>query len=238
MKDGVQLQLESLGEAHVEYGHLDFPKLKLSVVGGRPFSLGGDKLFRKKLLKARYGVQNMEESAQKIHMAAIGTPEDHSIIFLSHNGPTGLGSSVDDMCGKDWEGGGDNGDPDLEQAISLLKETSTYSIPLVVFGHMHKEMVDRGSRKMVFVASDNTMYLNGTIVPRVKPLDLGGSLRVFTVVDLRDGRITKVVETWVSVVGDNISLKEEHVLFCSSVKGSERYSFRDPSAGLSLVESV
>uniref|UniRef100_A0A803KUH9 Calcineurin-like phosphoesterase domain-containing protein n=1 Tax=Chenopodium quinoa TaxID=63459 RepID=A0A803KUH9_CHEQI len=211
---------KKLGEEHVGYGRLDFPKLKLSVVGGRPFSLGGDKLFRKQLLKAspwlllidfpsscidlnrrltrletriawihdtkqypcfvmecsgassflssfascisllrhvRYGVQNMEESAHKIHMAASGTPEDHSIIFLSHNGPTGLGSGVDDMCGKDWEGGGDNGDLDLAQAISLVKETSTNSIPLVVFGHMHKEMLDGGSRKMVFVASDNTI---------------------------------------------------------------------------------
>lgn len=37
----------------------------------------------------RYGVRDMEESVRKIHEAAMGTPVDHSIIFLSHNGPTG-----------------------------------------------------------------------------------------------------------------------------------------------------
>jgi hypothetical protein len=40
----------SLGEQHVGYKRLDFPKIKLSVVGGRPFSCGGDRLFRPKLL--------------------------------------------------------------------------------------------------------------------------------------------------------------------------------------------
>lgn len=54
VKDGVQIQLESLGEAHVGYDHLDFPPLKLSVVGGRPFSCGGNQLFRNKLIKSRY----------------------------------------------------------------------------------------------------------------------------------------------------------------------------------------
>lgn len=37
----------------------------------------------------RYGVHDMEESAQRIYKAALGTPEKHSIIFLAHNGPTG-----------------------------------------------------------------------------------------------------------------------------------------------------
>lgn len=42
----------SLGEEHVAYRRLDYPQFKLSVVGGRPFSCGGEKLFRKKLLSA------------------------------------------------------------------------------------------------------------------------------------------------------------------------------------------
>lgn len=43
----------SLGEEHVAYRRLDFPLVKLSVVGGRPFSCGGQQLFRAKLLSAR-----------------------------------------------------------------------------------------------------------------------------------------------------------------------------------------
>lgn len=44
----------SLGEEHVAYRCLDFPLTKLSVVGGRPFSCGGEQMFRKRLLAARY----------------------------------------------------------------------------------------------------------------------------------------------------------------------------------------
>lgn len=39
--------------ADVGYGRLDFPTLKLSVVGGRPFSCGGKHIFRSKLVAAR-----------------------------------------------------------------------------------------------------------------------------------------------------------------------------------------
>lgn len=214
IKDGVQAQLECLGEEHVGYKHLDFPTLKLSVVGGRPFSAGGNQLFRKKLLTARYGVHNMKESADRIHKAATGSPEEHSIVFLAHNGPTGLGSSMDDICGKDWEyGGGDHGDPDLAQAIALLKQTNKYPIPLVVFGHMHKALAYGGLRKMIAFDADKTMYLNGAIVPRVKFPGSGGSVRAFTIVELASGKVTKVAETWVAVIDDKISLEEEHVLF-------------------------
>ncbi|XP_050272201.1 uncharacterized protein LOC126715577 isoform X8 [Quercus robur] len=235
-KDGVQLQLECLGEEHVAYQHLDFPLIKVSIVGGRPFSCGGEQLFRKKLLSARYGVQDMDGSARRIYNAALGTPEDHFVILLAHNGPTGLGSNLNDICGKDWVfGGGDHGDPDLEQAISLLKETGKSCVPLVVFGHMHKELAYRkGLRKMIVVGDDNTIYLNGAIVPRVTRLnneqgtgnrsfmndetpvltpESEGTMRAFTLVEILDGRVEKITESWVSVVGDNTTLAEEQLLF-------------------------
>lgn len=215
VKDGVQLQLESFGEQHVGYSRLHFPALKLSVVGGRPFSCGGDQLFRKKLVTKRYGVHNMEESARKIHQAALDTPEDHSIIVLAHNGPTGLGSNQDDICGKDWDNeGGDHGDPDLAQAISLIKETNKNRIPLVVFGHMHKQLENGCNRKMLAIGGNKTLYLNAAIVPRVKHPSFGGSSRAFTVVDFWDGEVSKVAETWVLVCADGeTSLAEEDVLF-------------------------
>ncbi|GMH27300.1 hypothetical protein Nepgr_029143 [Nepenthes gracilis] len=218
--DAVQLQLECLGDEHIGYKRLDFPTLKLSVVGGRPFSCGGDQLFRKKLLSARYGVNDMDGSAKKIYRAATGTPDDHSIILLAHNGPKGLGSNMNDICGRDWVyQGGDHGDPDLSQAISLLKETTKYSIPLVVFGHMHNELAYGGLRKMISLGADNTIYLNGAIVPRVKRSDKI-CIRAFTLVEISGGKIAKIAETWVSVAGDQISLKEEHVLFTSSCEVS------------------
>ncbi|KAL5842037.1 hypothetical protein ACOSQ3_012640 [Xanthoceras sorbifolium] len=223
-KDGVQLQLECLGEEHVAYRRLDFPTIKLSVIGGRPFSCGGEQIFRKKLLSARFGVQDMDGSAKRIYNAARGTPEDHLVILLAHNGPTGLGSELNDICGKDWVfGGGDHGDPDLAQAISLLKETSKFPSPLVVFGHMHKELAHgNGLRKMIVVDdADNTIYLNGAIVPRVKslvdeqgtPNKIIGTMRVFTTVEVMDGRVDKIAETWVTVIGDTTTLEKEHILY-------------------------
>ena len=32
----------------------------------------------------------MDGSAERIYQAAVGTPADHSVIFLAHNGPTGV----------------------------------------------------------------------------------------------------------------------------------------------------
>ncbi|KAJ1382396.1 putative protein phosphatase DevT-like [Sesbania bispinosa] len=232
-KDKVQLQLECLGKEHVAYRRLDFPLIKVSVVGGRPFSCGGKPLFRKKLLSARYGVKDMDGSAKRIQKAALGTPEDHFLILLAHNGPTGLGSGLNDICGKDWEfeGDGDHGDPDLAHVISLLKENSQVSIPLVVFGHMHKELAyGNGFRKMIVVGADNTIYLNGAVVPRVKRLgdedkrslddenalsspEAKGTTRAFTLVEISEGKVAKVAESWISVVEDRTTLEEEHVLF-------------------------
>nr|KYP33294.1 hypothetical protein KK1_045862 [Cajanus cajan] len=232
-KDKVQLQLECLGKEHVAYRRSDFPLIKVSVVGGRPFSCGGKQLFRKKLLSARYGVKDMDESAKRIQKAALGTPEDHFLILLAHNGPTGLGSGVDDICGKDWvfDGDGDHGDPDLAHAISLLKENNEVSIPLVVFGHMHKELAyGNGFRKMIVVGADKTIYLNGAVVPRIKRLgdedkrnlddesalsspEAKGTRRAFTLVEISEGRVAKIAESWVSVVEDRTTLEEELILF-------------------------
>ncbi|KAI3714980.1 hypothetical protein L6452_21943 [Arctium lappa] len=238
-KDAVQLQLESFGEEHVGYQRLDFRSLKLSVIGGRPFSCGGERFFRKQLLAKRYGVHNMNESAKRISEASLGTPKDHSIILLAHNGPTGLGSNLNDICGKDWvREGGDHGDPDLALAISQLKGNTKYSVPLVVFGHMHKELAfGNGPRKMIVVGDDNTIYLNGAIVPRVKRFcdkqethnsssttstptltpNSEGTSRAFTLIESKGGKLEKITETWVSVIGDNTAVEEEHILFSNNV---------------------
>lgn len=97
---------------------------------------------------------------------------------------------------------------------------------------MHKELAHgNGLRKMIVVGSDDTIYLNGAIVPRVKTLNDSKSftqdealanhslqeseatMRAFTVVDISDGRVDKISESWVSVVGDRATLEEENLLF-------------------------
>lgn len=165
----------------------------------------------------------MNASAGSICRAALGTPKDHGVIVLAHNGPTGLGSQAEDICGRDWSvEGGDHGDPDLEQALRQLKETTELSVPLVVFGHMHKELDGgKGNRKMLVQDSDNKIvYLNGAIVPRVKETPVGaaesesgGTVRAFTLVEILDGKIKKVVESWVQVTESVAKIVEEITLF-------------------------
>ncbi|KAE8722729.1 hypothetical protein F3Y22_tig00013738pilonHSYRG00091 [Hibiscus syriacus] len=147
-----------------------------------------------------YGMQEMDDSAKRIYEAALGTPEDHLVILLAHNGPAGLGSELNDICGKDWVfEGGDHGDPvislygvlskiirkyDPEFRISStsylpLETDATFSIPLVMFGIMHKELAHgNGLCKMIVVGTDDIIYLNGAIVPRVKPIN-EASLQAF-----------------------------------------------------------
>lgn len=239
-KDNVQLQLECLGDEHVGYRCTDFPMLKLSIVGGRPFSCGGAGLFRKKLLVARYGIHDMDGSAKRIYDAASGTPKDHLTILLAHNGPTGLGSNMNDICGRDWVySGGDHGDPDLALAISQLKGTTDLSIPLVVFGHMHNQLqFGNEFRKMIVVGDDDTVYLNGAIVPRVQGMGSEqatynqmslsdetavkmsqGTMRAFTMVEIMNGQLQKVAETWVSVTGENTTMAKERIMYNRQAAG-------------------
>lgn len=218
--DRVQLQLECLGKAHVGYSRMDFSDLKISVVGGRPFSCGGPGLYRSKLLSARYGVGNMNESVKKICEEALGTPKNHFIVLLAHNGPTGLGSNKDDICGKDWvREAGDHGDPDLAKALVEIKSNTKHTVPLVVFGHMHKALTFGGERNMIVIGDDNTIYLNAAIVPRVVKHESKkeSTLRAFTLVEIIDKAVKKITETWVLVDESRILIQKESVLFERSI---------------------
>ncbi|KAL8234999.1 hypothetical protein R6Q59_021099, partial [Mikania micrantha] len=113
----------------------------------------------------------------------------------------------------------------LALAISQLKGNTKYSVPLVVFGHMHKRLAfGDDSRNMIVVGDDNTIFLNGAVVPRVKrfgdnPLtgEPKHTLRAFTLIDSKEGKVDKIAEAWVSVIGDNTSVKEEHILFSGNM---------------------
>ncbi|CAM6095593.1 unnamed protein product [Calypogeia fissa] len=168
--DAVQAQLDFLGKSHVGYSRADFPSMGLSVVGGRPGSGGGGHIGSSSLAKKKWNIKNMKQSAERIIAQALEAPADHAIVFLAHNGPTGLGSDPSDICGKDWVlEGGDHGDPDLATALSQVKGAGKRNVSLVVFGHMHKHLqYNRGDRKMIVVGEDGSIYLNAAVVPRIR----------------------------------------------------------------------
>jgi uncharacterized protein (TIGR04168 family) len=123
---------------------------------------------------------------------------------------------------------------DLAQAISELQSNTQIPILLVVFGHMHESLAYSSTkfRKMVAVGNKETVYLNGAVITRLKHVLLGNasssnedskdvsensgfvtaSLHAFTIVDMHEGKVKKISETWV-FVADQISVKEGITLF-------------------------
>ncbi|KAJ6406913.1 hypothetical protein OIU84_010430 [Salix udensis] len=87
---------------------------------------------------------------------------------------------------------------------------------------------------MIVVGADKTIYLNGAIVPRVRRLVVEqgtdstnsmnnktsvfspgsrGTLRAFTLVEILEGRVDKIAETWVSVTDDETAFRRGAYLF-------------------------
>ncbi|WP_030006817.1 TIGR04168 family protein [Picosynechococcus sp. NKBG042902] len=197
-EDRVQAQLEILGETHVGYGHLDLPEFQLSVVGARPFSWGGEKWKNEKFYGDRYGVHDFTESTALIEKN-IAACQYETLIFLGHNGPTGLGSEPEDMCGRDWNPlGGDFGDPDFAQALAIARRQNK-TIPLVTFGHMHHSLRHRKDRlRTQCQFSDETLYFNAARVPRIQTYNNGDRRHSFSVITLTQGRPTKAELVWVN----------------------------------------
>ena len=209
-EDWVQEQLDLLGEAHVGYGKLDLPAFNLTVVGGRPFSWGGPEWKFADICRERYGVNNLEESAARIS-TEVKKSTYEVVIFLGHNGPSGLGDRAEDPCGKDWYPiGGDYGDPDLAQAISQSL-TAGKIIPLVTFGHMHHTLrhTKKMLRKRVFKSPEGTIYLNAASVPRIK--DNGkDKQRTFAIVSLEEGTVSQIAQVW---LGKGLRVVSEEILY-------------------------
>jgi uncharacterized protein (TIGR04168 family) len=212
-EDWVQEQLDLLASTQVGYGKLDFPAWNLTVVGGRPFTWGGPEWRFAEICQERYGVSSLEESADKI-VKVVKSAACDNIIFLGHNGPSGLGDRPEDPCGKDWHPiGGDFGDPDLAEAISQslnMKKT----VSLVTFGHMHRTLrhTKNMQRKAVFRSPEGTIYLNAATVPRIVE-ENGVKLRNFSLVSLEGNLVTKASLVW---VGKDFQVVSEEIFYDSS----------------------
>lgn len=209
-EDRVQQQLDVLGEAHVGYGKLDFPELQLSVVGSRPFSWGGEVWKNEQFYQNRYGINNFEESSDRI-VASASSAAYETILFMGHNGPLGLGDQPEDPCGRDWQPlGGDHGDPDFAEAITQTQALGK-NIPLVTFGHMHHSLRHTKERRRSAIATNSTgtVYLNSASVPRIVQTDCD-RLRNFSVVCLDADRVSQISLVW---VGQDYSVVSETLLY-------------------------
>lgn len=144
---------------------LEPPWGKVAVIAGRPHSAGGTHLAFRPHLKAFYDVDSMERSAAKLE-ALVDASEADELIFLAHNGPSGLGDRRADIWGCDFRASeGDFGDPDLERAIRYAR-TRGKKVRAVVAGHMHHRLRGGGERRWL-LERDGTLYVNAARVPRI-----------------------------------------------------------------------
>lgn len=208
-EDRVQQQLDLLGATHVGFSKLDFPPLAVSVVGSRPFSWGGSIWRNSQFYRDRYQIKNFQESTEQIVESAKNTTEQ-TLIFIAHNGPTGLGKTTESICGRDWKAeGGDYGDPDLAEAIAQVQSLGK-SIPLVTFGHMHHELkIPRGERRKLVEVRGQTVYYNAACVPRVirTAEDIK---RNFSLVTLKGGIVQKISLIWLN---QDFAIQSDELLY-------------------------
>ncbi len=138
----------------------------ISVVAGRPFSLGGPSLAFAPQLEGRYGVTSLEESAKRLR-ELVDACESEELVFLAHNGPTGLGDRAHDPWGCDFKAEeGDWGDPDLREAIEYARGTGR-RVLAVVAGHMHLALKQGARERCWQLEQDGILYLNAARVPRI-----------------------------------------------------------------------
>ncbi|MCS7291843.1 MAG: TIGR04168 family protein [Gloeomargarita sp. SKYBB_i_bin120] len=191
-EDWFQQQLDLLGDCHVGYRHQEFPALDLTVVGGRPCSWGGSEWQWGPFYQQYFGVDGWESSQARI-LQAIRQAASSRVILLNHNGPAGLGGQPCDPCGRDWAPvGGDFGDPDLAAALHTARGEGI-PIPLVVFGHMHRQLRGNlGQRRMVHQDAQGTVYFNAAVVPRIRD-----GLHHFGLVTLSATAVQRVSYVWV-----------------------------------------
>lgn len=139
--------------------------LDVTVIAARPHAMGGPYLSFAPYLRQQFGVGSLEESAVRLK-ACVDAAKTERLIFLAHNGPTGLGTEQASIWGKDFRReGGDWGDPDLAEAIDYARALGK-EITAVIAGHMHHALRFGGTRRW-HLFQDGTHYINAARVPRI-----------------------------------------------------------------------
>jgi uncharacterized protein (TIGR04168 family) len=138
---------------------------QFDLVAARPFSMGGPRLSFQPYLKRHYDIASLDQSADRLRQCVDQTQSDR-LIFLAHNGPTGLSHAPTDIWGCDFRpAGGDFGDPDLEQAITYAQEQGK-QILAVIAGHLHQR-TKSGQQRQWLVEKNGVQYINAACVPRI-----------------------------------------------------------------------
>ncbi len=136
----------------------------LGLIVARPHTQGGGLNFAPYIAEA-YGPRNLAESSKKLCDVVDACPHER-LVFLGHNGPSGLGDQQNAMWGADHRRrGGDWGDVDYRAAIDHALATGR-RVLAVVAGHMHQRTKQKKIRPWC-TRRDGVLYINAARVPRV-----------------------------------------------------------------------
>ena len=132
----------------------------------RPHSMGGDELHFARHLSDRFGVHSMDESAELL-CRMVDESSANQLLFLAHNGPSGLGTGRADIWGCDFRPAeGDQGDRDLQEAVAHARRRGK-RVLAVLAGHMHRRLRGGGARRWQ-LTREGTLYVNAAVVPRFR----------------------------------------------------------------------
>ena len=173
---------------------------QLNILSARPCSSGGG-YYLSNEIKGVYGPISEQDSVRKMVKNAEKAIENLPLVFISHAGPSGLGSESRSICGKDWKiPPSDWGDRDLAIAISEIQKKR--KIDIVIFGHMHNRLKrNQGFREMFMIDKKGTAYLNSAIVPRYKANEKGEVLVNFSWIEFEDNQLKHISNRWYSELG-------------------------------------
>lgn len=150
---------------------------EFDLIVARPYAMGGSEVSYAPLMRKLFGVKRIPQSTALLKKLIDLSESDH-LLFLAHNGPTGLGDRPADIWGCDFDPKlGDFGDRDLEEAIEYAQRQGK-RVLAVIAGHMHlqtylgpkpvwKRRGEPGPERPGLVEKDGVIYINAAMVPRI-----------------------------------------------------------------------
>jgi uncharacterized protein (TIGR04168 family) len=167
--------------------------IPLNIVVCRPHSIGGRRLACLRYLAEAYGVDSMESSIARLK-SLVDACDDAPILFLAHNGPSGLGDRADSIWGCDFRRREEDwGDQDLEAAVSYANSNGR-KVLAAVAGHMHRK-TKSGKSRPAQVEKDGVLYVNAAEVPRHRQVN-GEKKRHHVRLTVTEGGVT-AEDRWV-----------------------------------------